>query len=661
MAELQRFLEENDADTKSAAKEWGRQAVTSVIQQVVSHFECPIGLVKVQVKPRRTARKGRRQTALGFVQAGGATVAVHIDADDTGRSWQFWLRARVDPATRDEGWIYENREYVEGLVKKYSSGGPLEHLRQERKGQLRPIESATWLVFTWSFDEIDAGELVVRDDALAEFAADFDGLIGGVMRETLKRRQQRYQALRALIPVTDFDQSDAGGTTSWILERATVVRALLAALNRRPMVLLAGVSGTGKTQLAKRIGLARALGFLDEVDEESEGSLVDRQFRALVGPVIEPIADSEWVKVRQPEEPTESSGGNESEDDASSRGGGIGDDDGDDGDDDEDEGDDDDEEDSEGDELDDVQLDVRDRFALVPVQADWKEAASLWGWYHPLGEGAFHASQVLRVFLDAAERARANLPVGHTVVLDEMNLSRIEHYGSDLLSAMENPGREMISLHRVGEAVPMSGNGGMLVPPATMWPKGLVVIGTVNVDETTFSFAPKVLDRAAVLEFVDVELELYFKEMGQEGVWTKLGPWFEAVQKVTQPYNLHLGYRAAQEIVAVLQAQLGDEAGSWTTERLKPLLDAQLRNKVLPRVRGPRGSAEPVLLALLALALTGPEGIEAETRRLEELSQAGWPPTQTDELRTKLGRGSAAEKAWQMLQRLRDIGFTGFF
>ena len=71
-----------------------------------------------------------------------------------------------------------------------------------------------------------------------------------------------------------------------------------------------------------------------------------------------------------------------------------------------------------------------------------------------------------------------------------MNLSHVERYFSDFLSTMESG--ENISLH----------TGGIdSVPPNFSLPKNFFIIGTVNIDETTYMFSPKVLDRANVLEF----------------------------------------------------------------------------------------------------------------------------------------------------------------
>src|ERR1700730_6435916 len=106
------------------------------------------------------------------------------------------------------------------------------------------------------------------------------------------------------------------------------------------------------------------------------------------------------------------------------------------------------------------------------------------------------------------------------MLLDEMNLARVEHYFSDWLSCTESR-REIedgtiiqhpVALHRSEkpmEARLFESDGSFTnvpVPPSLELPTNLVVTGTVNVDETTYGFSPKVLDRSMVIEFDDVDL-----------------------------------------------------------------------------------------------------------------------------------------------------------
>jgi 5-methylcytosine-specific restriction protein B len=76
-----------------------------------------------------------------------------------------------------------------------------------------------------------------------------------------------------------------------------------------------------------------------------------------------------------------------------------------------------------------------------------------------------------------------------------MNLSHVERYFADILSAIES--EEEIPLYEDNERK----SRGRSIPQKLMLPKNLFFIGTLNVDETTYTFSPKVLDRANVIDF----------------------------------------------------------------------------------------------------------------------------------------------------------------
>ena len=662
--EMDRFQNKKSWTEKGKALEWGKKTSTAILQEILSTMEAPLKEAEMAQRPVRRTKEGKCQWASSKVSAGNVSIEVTIV------EWEgivdAWVTLRLDPPMRwSQGYIGKNLERFKQFVSLFDDDMNRIHDRTKSKGEFVKLAQARWLEFEVRLGEKDDnGDRRVTAQSLHEWSRLFSPWVTGIMSDSLEMRRGRYYNLRKLIPIEEMADNTSVGGDDRILEQRKTVEALLAAINSRPLILLSGVSGSGKTQLARRIGRARAMGTLWV--EDGEGSLVERQMQALQddGIVILEKRDEDWVWVLMPsgvvsEDPDVDSGQEsqeatddqeedelmaeeEPEEDSEEEAG--------------------DETDEDGDEDTDGAAEVTSgRFALVPVQSDWKEASSLWGWYHPLDGGSFYGTEALKVFLNAWEKVEDGHLAPHTLLLDEMNLSRIEHYGSDLLSAMEVPDKPVIQLHRRGGPVPLAGEVGTDVPSNIGWRKGLVVIGTVNVDETTFSFAPKVLDRAAVLEFLEVSLENYFLWTDQEKLWKSLGEWFNAVQEVTRPHVLHLGYRAAREIVACLKVHLGDDPESWTGQALAPLLDFQLRNKILARVRGSRGSVEPVLIGLLSLAVAGPDGWREKRQELQELSDQGWPP---DLVKEKLGTtdsGSAAEKALQMLQRAVDVGFTGFF
>ena len=128
-------------------------------------------------------------------------------------------------------------------------------------------------------------------------------------------------------------------------------------------------------------------------------------------------------------------------------------------------------------------------FELVSVRPDWSDGSDLFG--HTDLNGNFIPGPVCSAFDTAINEPKR--PV--FMCLDEMNLARVEYYLSDFLSVIES--REKINGHIVTEGIAQYENG---------IPENLYVIGTVNMDETTFPFSKKVLDRANTIEFSYVDL-----------------------------------------------------------------------------------------------------------------------------------------------------------
>jgi hypothetical protein len=125
-------------------------------------------------------------------------------------------------------------------------------------------------------------------------------------------------------------------------------------------------------------------------------------------------------------------------------------------------------------------------YKLVAVGSDWHDRSHILGYVDNLD-----VSYVLSDTVQLVIQAIANPSRPYFLILDEMNLSHVERYFSDFLSAIESG--EPISLHAQTYITE--------VPPTITLPTNLFIIGTVNVDETTHLFSPKVLDRANVIEF----------------------------------------------------------------------------------------------------------------------------------------------------------------
>jgi 5-methylcytosine-specific restriction protein B len=142
-------------------------------------------------------------------------------------------------------------------------------------------------------------------------------------------------------------------------------------------------------------------------------------------------------------------------------------------------------------------------YEVVAVGADWTDTRPLLGYENILGASP---SYTVPKALDLIIRASRNPDRPFFLILDEMNLSHVERYFSDFLSIMESKKIDTeastIKLHANKDGMPSTdGNVGGKVEQRIQWPDNLFVIGTVNIDETTHMFSPKVLDRAHVIEF----------------------------------------------------------------------------------------------------------------------------------------------------------------
>jgi MoxR-like ATPase len=208
----------------------------------------------------------------------------------------------------------------------------------------------------------------------------------------------------------------------------------------------------------------------------------------------------------------------------------------------------------------------------LPVQPGWYDPGALLGYVNPLRSDRY----VQPPFLEFLLKASGNPEHAFVVVLDEMNLSHPEQYMAPLLSAMETG--EPIELHTEEDFL----DG---VPRALPYPSNLVIIGTVNMDETTHGLSDKVLDRAFVLEFWDVDLDTY-PSWGTRTIAAaheqKAREVLVALMDALSPARLHFGWRVVDDVLSFLaQASAGGDTLPFETA-----LDAVVYAKILPKLRG---------------------------------------------------------------------------
>lgn len=273
-------------------------------------------------------------------------------------------------------------------------------------------------------------------------------------------------------------------------------------------------------------------------------------------------------------------------------------------------------------------------YLVVAVQPDWHSARDLLGYYNALTT-SFQPTPFLRFLLQAA----ADPQQSYYVCLDELNLARPEYYLAPLLSAMETV-EGTIDLGLPGEEAPMAG-GGTLRSPLRL-PVNLRLVGTVNVDESTFALSDKLLDRANVIELTDVDLPAFrasYSGPVDEQVWAAL----VTVQPLAAQAGHAFGYRTVGEILRFVE----QAAHTLTPAQA---LDLQLKQRVLPRLRGEDGPRlRRALSELLALTLGRPAAEWGRAAQVtpEQLAVAPYP--------------ESAAKLRRMLERLDQDGFTDFY
>lgn len=258
---------------------------------------------------------------------------------------------------------------------------------------------------------------------------------------------------------------------------------------------------------------------------------------------------------------------------------------------------------------------------VVAVRPDWTSPDMLLGFENGLsdlvdGRYAWNVPETLRFILQA--RDHPSQP--HLLLLDEMNLAHVERYFADVLSGMESGEPIIPDLVRGPD-----GNHRMRTKSAdyVRLPENLFVVGTVNIDETTYMFSPKVLDRANTFEFRVATSDL--NEAAPNGIGTRadeghvlgfletsaddsqvalepLGRWLRTIHEILSPHNREFGHRTFQE--ALRFASLLERAGETA-----PLvaLDLQISQKVLPRLHGSRRELGALLNDLAGFCFVGPE------------------------------------------------------
>jgi len=310
---------------------------------------------------------------------------------------------------------------------------------------------------------------------------------------------------------------------------------------------------------------------------------------------------------------------------------------------------------------------------FISVRSDWTDSTSLFGYYN-LVDQRFYLTPVLSFILKAKE----NPQIPFFLILDEMNLAKVEHYFSDFLSALESRYLDGATLHQ--EPLHLHSDSGWLntnddyfdlIGPTLELPSNLFVTGTVNVDESTYMFSSKVLDRANVIELNEVNIAAYGGNSGTavapdyvlesfptltafslatRSDFESLNPdaksFLIQLHDILSAHHLQFGYRVINEISKYVSNAL--TYCEKSDDLLQHALDYQIVQKVLPKLNGPQSKLDVPVRQLLTFLASGSPGPAMELDAIAAL----------DPTTTKFAR--SVSKLKRMSLALSIHGFANF-
>ncbi len=332
-------------------------------------------------------------------------------------------------------------------------------------------------------------------------------------------------------------------------------------------------------------------------------------------------------------------------------------------------------------------------YIFLSVRPDWRDSKQLLGYYNPLDNRYYKTSLlglILRAINDYMENKENASP--YFIILDEMNLAHVEYYFADFLSVLESGRdekgftRETIKLHNIDEV-----ETHQKIPKEIKLPPNLYIIGTVNIDETTYMFSPKVLDRAFTIEFHDVDLDNYppeeaeipkeilskfrdliYDDLKRDGKFLSVlkedlnnaikdfpneyKVILKTLNKTLEVYDLHFGYRVFDEICLFFKnAKESWENRIITFENEDDIFDLAMLMKILPKFHGNRKKLEKPLIEILKICLNDEEVInDLNLKTITDILK-NW---ENEKKRFRFQH--TGKKILRMLRQLYEIGFASF-
>lgn len=315
------------------------------------------------------------------------------------------------------------------------------------------------------------------------------------------------------------------------------------------------------------------------------------------------------------------------------------------------------------------------RYCLIPVRPDWSDPSDLLGYRNI--HGHFLPGPLTNIVKKAVDDI-ANLP--YFICLDEMNLARVEYYFSDILSIIETRKRNgRIITNRLLKEEFFGDDENAKAKYSYLYiPDNLYIIGTVNMDETTFPFSKKVLDRANTIEFNHVELRVDFenfedhidelkplvlkndllssnyvklkdcideKEHIEEVVYI-----LEKINNILEKVGLQFGYRIRDEIIFYTLYSIKESLMSFDMA-----MDYAIKQKILPRIQGSNLSIKSVLIELFKIFINN------TSSQYDPYANDNYEKMHNYIKSNNVKYPLCAEKICSMIRRHEVDGFTTFW
>ena len=329
-------------------------------------------------------------------------------------------------------------------------------------------------------------------------------------------------------------------------------------------------------------------------------------------------------------------------------------------------------------------------FEMVQVKPNWHDSSELIGYVSRIGvdkDGNPKPVFVAGEFLKFVAKAWEEPDVPYFLCLDEMNLAPVEQYFAEYLSVVESRKantdgtittdpllkKNKDDWYRVltSELTDDEEVRNRFLKDGVCIPQNLVVVGTVNMDETTFSFSRKVLDRAMTIEMNEVDLEggldVRHEHIGKLGAAELIGTAVEGVdvygtykdvcdtaisylQKINEKLEgtpFKIAYRTRNEVLLYVVNNLPynsdeDEDNLKQEFVVTRALDEITNMKILSRIEGDESKVSARFLEELETTIKegleeifeGPYGTEESDETFKSVSLA-----KLDEMKKRLASG----------------------